>query len=174
MAPKAGPYSYHLLNPARFGNNYAFVLDHTGRPVVTVGPHWPGVLFTIMMLFCGTTLDRNIVTRNMQKELFSEASANYLYMFMFTMATLSVVFLILTAATDPGIVLGGKVQLPGAGEDEESGIPLRSMNGGRDNHNHGRRTVSGHYCDACDMEQPPKAHHCDDCGVCIYRLDHHW
>ena len=43
------------------GNNIVILSDELERPLVTVGPHWPGLLFTVVMIGCGTVLNLNIL-----------------------------------------------------------------------------------------------------------------
>jgi hypothetical protein len=75
-----------------------------------------------------------------------------LYGYIHLMYILTNIFLILTAVTDPGIVLSSYMTL----DDEEAP---------------GKPDLD--YCDVCELTQPPNTSHCYDCNVCIQELDHH-
>jgi hypothetical protein len=127
-------------------------------PVVAViGPHWPGVLFTSLIICLITYLNIRLISPSIS--------------FMILLLILSFaaqIFLYLTAILDPGVhVLNHQNQTqsendPNTGEDvdEENVSFLNKQN-------------SDPFCDVCGIYQPKGTAHCQYCNCCIDNLDHH-
>jgi hypothetical protein len=187
--------STHFFPPLRVGNNYVFVMNNaTQRPEVILGPHWPGVIFTYTMIFCGTALNMNMI--NEREGNLGPHYSGMLKAFAFVCALTSSVFLLLVATKDPGIILAGKISVhlfeggsscnddeemrivggsggsTGARSTEEVSANEQSIKSGIDARYKSRQRRM-RYCEVCDMDQARSADHCYDCGVCIERLDHH-
>ena len=77
---------------------------------------------------------------------------------------ISLVFMVLTATTDPGILPRNPFM-----EDSEAGqraqeVRTDVVNG---------LTVQLKWCKTCRIWRPPCASHCSECNVCVERFDHH-
>ena len=122
-----------------------------------------------MMIFCGTALNRNVVREEMAREAIGQVFGTCLFIFMYVMAGLTFIFLMLTAAKDNGIVLKGNMRLRTTDDSTE----MLELEGGGQSVARRRGGTGARYCEPCGLDQPPRVHHCHDCGVCIYRMDHH-
>ena len=66
-----------------------------------IGPHWFGVIITIGVILGGTIMNLRIIRHS---EPLSASSDFALHTFIYVFCSLSIILLILTATTDPGIV----------------------------------------------------------------------
>lgn len=71
----------------------------------------------------------------------------------------SVVFYLIMAFTDPGIIPKETETLTAYANDQ-----LIEING---------ILYLSKYCTVCNIRRPPRSHHCSTCGVCIKGFDHH-
>ena len=126
------------LPKQRTGNMIAVYESPSGKCVVTIGPHWPGTLVVFFMLLGGASMDFHRV-----------GNSAMLQTLVPVFLCLSLVFLFLTACTDPGIVRTSVVQ-----PDEEAADGLV-------------------YCEVCSIYKVPTTVHCQDCNCCIEEMDHH-
>ena len=89
-----------------------------------------------------------------------------LHVFTYIMLILSLLFLLLTGCSNPGIVtkdtVTADIKILNSDDDMESLLPLGRRDPRKDK-----------YCSICNVDQPRGAEHCYDCGVCIEKLDHH-
>ena len=92
---------------------------------------------------------------------------------------LDLLFLFMTAATDPGIVPRNSRPIDADGADSvvsidwaQYGTPSFKLPRTRDVFVNGH-TVRVKYCDTCMLYRPPRASHCSICNNCVQRFDHH-
>ena len=143
---------------------------------IIIGPHWWGVLCTILVIIFGTSSNLFLAHR-----VRSEYLRNFLIFFVYSCSAIVHILLLLTATTNPGIVFpldtahsnSRYAEEPDNADIEESSPILqgRSTATVADHHDgHG-----SNWCDICDVEQSraQKIRHCDSCGYCIRGLDHH-
>jgi hypothetical protein len=133
---------------SRIGYNY--YLGSYGNTLLTLGPHYPGVLVCFFVMQMGIYLD--FVMLGTREDWSWTAIYIFQVLAILLYILMSVAFLF-TALVDPGICF-----------DCSSADDLE--NGG---------TSKPRYCDKCDMNVPSgqRIRHCDDCGVCIVGHDHH-
>jgi DHHC palmitoyltransferase len=141
----------------KIGNNYVFIESASGEIVVSVGPHWPGVLATIGVIIGGTVLNFHIISQIHFRTLTGALISNSLVIFFCVSTTAA---LLLTACSDPGIARIGET--PNDYERAESQTPAEELNDSR-------------WCEICSIYQLEnlRIRHCPDCNVCIMGLDHH-
>lgn len=93
----------------------------------------------------------------------------------FLLLTLSLVFYFVTCLVKPGFVpLPTKRHVWESDEDEEiseNANMLRESEEGQISNS--SITVKLRRCGFCEVEQPLRSHHCEDCDRCILRYDHH-
>lgn len=130
----------------RIGNIRA-IITKDDVVCVAIGPHWPGVIATIGMIFGGAVVNLHVLGKS------HFPFSNVMPYLIAVMFILSLFFLLMTACTDPGI-LRLKSQ-------QDSECLLEENN---------KRV---HFCDVCNISQPVGAAHCEYCDCCIDRLDHH-
>lgn len=124
--------------PSRRIGNMMTIYESNGLLMVTAGPHWPGVVVVVFMLLGGARMNYTQVKN-------SAAMQAIVYIFL----SFSLLFLFLTACTDPGIIRISQIQV-----DEEQADGLS-------------------FCDICSIHRPHTAIHCMDCNCCIDEMDHH-
>jgi hypothetical protein len=74
---------------------------------------------------------------------------------------LSLLFLWITALTDPGII-------PSDSSPLKPPVPVEMTNDGN------ASTTTGYrYCSTCNIFRPPRSKHCNSCNVCVSKFDHH-
>ena len=140
-----------MARPKRIGKSYVWLESPTGELQITMGPHWPGVLVVIVMIFGGTWITFTIIANMTVKSVLEK----YLFMlstiFFMTSTTAA---LLCTACSDPGIVRATPISDRDDVEEELNNCP---------------------YCETCSIYQPEKLNirHCYECDVCIQGLDHH-
>lgn len=133
---------------SRVGNTHIFF--RKGKILYTVGPHWPGVLFTSALIILAAYL--NIF-------LIRATETDFRLLLIFFVCILCIfaeLFLYSCALLDPGILLPKRIQ----GELIEENASLFTENG-------------SYYCSVCEINQPIGTAHCSFCDVCIDKLDHH-
>jgi hypothetical protein len=121
---------------------------------LVIGPHWPGVLFTSLIIFLITYL--NIILAS---------PPLYYQILLILLSILAQLFLYLTALLDPGLNLYSQKDLFRDENDEESHSFL--------DQNQKTGNESDPYCDICGIHQPLGTAHCSYCNCCIDNLDHH-
>ncbi|KAL7685054.1 putative palmitoyltransferase, DHHC domain-containing protein [Plasmopara halstedii] len=139
--------------------------------LLIVGPHWIGVLVTLVIILLTTAmfLSQHINTM-----------AWYNTLITFGLCAVTLYYLFQTTLTDPGIIQTQRQKDKTNIEDNcvilelENGrcspsteLFLNEASGPRG------RLSCRRYCDICGIEQEPLTDHCDDCGVCIAGYDHH-
>lgn len=141
-----------------------FVVFRHKNAIYSVGPHFPGVLVVIAMIVVGTSINLSIL----DSKNFSISINIAFKIFICFMATLSLIFLMLTATVDPGIILSDQTTVGYDKETGDSGIEIGATNS-QQNQNNNTKTNADTYCDICDLylESHLEARHCDDCNVCI-------
>ena len=128
------------------------------------GPHFPALIFIIVFVISCTyffgfyvydALNRaNPIDPNLHVDESRSSSKLVHKTICVVFCSLTLLFLLMTGCTDPGILHGPKTLPPEVVANEKEYRTWR-------------------YCDVCEIFQPPKAAHCNDCGSCIAELDHH-
>jgi len=144
--------------PKKRDGNIMILYESSSGFTLSIGPHWPGTLVVVAMLLVGSWMNFGRVKGSL-----------WLETFVVTQLSLSLVFLFLTALSDPGIIrysiLPFRVyciacsllvidRTSVAVADEETA----------------ERLV---YCDICSIHRAPTTVHCFDCNCCIEEMDHH-
>lgn len=116
-----------------------------------IGPHWMGVLMTVVVIFGAWWLFLELLKKGKIKSPYSVI----LKVIIGMLCILSVIFLTMTALSDSGIVAlhpkhSELIDREGFCEDED-------------------------YCDICNISVPScaKVRHCFECNVCVIGQDHH-
>jgi len=154
----------------KLGNGFVFLRDDKGNPIISVGPHWMGFLFTICLEIVGFYMMLNMLNVRSQEQKTLEYTIlmiNILKCFDFLMLVLSLIFLMKVGLKDPGYVLK-KILINNNYDvelDMENNILLHKSNQHRENNNN--------FCDICSITQPTNAEHCYECGLCVLMMDHH-
>jgi palmitoyltransferase len=89
---------------------------------------------------------------------------------------LSLLFYLITACIDPGFVPlhTTKCSTQRVSSGDEDGNRMNSDVDDDDNDaSQLLPSVTHHHCGFCDIDQPLRARHCEDCGRCVRRYDHH-
>lgn len=154
-----GPGNHHRYHQSlsntkfiqRYGNSYIVKLNK-GKGTFIVGPHWPGVLFTVVVILGGTSANLHLLEHNTN---WSQTINLNFKVFIYVFCILSISLLLCTATTEPGIVFSNDKST----DDTLSTFNLEQMP----------------YCDVCSVFQPKQKRigHCDTCNYCIEQLDHH-
>jgi hypothetical protein len=134
-----------------------------------MGPHYPGVIFTVGLLFGASFY--------FTQKAFHDVGAQSGYVcIMFTIFAFH--NLLRIVCVDPGIVKlqdqleRRKRKKAIANENSNDDIGKQGDTGDYEIVNIGDEQ-GWRYCGACSLYQPPKAAHCPDCNVCINEYDHH-
>lgn len=137
----------------RYGNSIVIRVPITNNRLI-IGTHWPGVLFTIFVILGGTMMNIRILNKT---NSFDDNSKGLVRLFIGVMCILTIVFLLMTAGSDPGIVFSNPFDAHT--NEEEAELNLQETP----------------YCDVCSVYQVQrlKIHHCEDCNYCIEGMDHH-
>ena len=135
----------------RYGNSYIVKLNK-GKRTYIVGPHWPGVLFTVVVILGGTSANLHLLEHNTN---WSQSINLNFKVFIYVCCILTISLLLCTATTEPGIVFSNDKST----DDALDAFNLEQMP----------------YCDVCSVFQPKQKRigHCDTCNYCIEQLDHH-
>jgi hypothetical protein len=179
-------YTHHNLSKKvfqRYGNSYILTLKK-GRFII--GPHWPGVLFTIGVVAVGTWINLRLLHKR------SDLSAWSIFLFKVffaTFFTLVNIFLLLTATTDPGILFENDCEENTAlintphtsahAPHSSAYTPHTSTHIPHSPHTpntpHSYSRDSDDFCNICRVPTPPhlQIYHCPDCDYCIAHCDHH-
>ncbi|CAD8067635.1 unnamed protein product [Paramecium sonneborni] len=85
-----------------------------------------------------------------------------------------ITFLILTAITEPGVILKKQIndnQEPESRltESSDEAISIENMNKQEDL----PKIYRTRFCSTCNIKRPPKASHCRECNHCVDGFDHH-
>lgn len=102
---------------------------------------------------------------------YSDRHSVIVALFVFIVQVLSLVLLVSTAFSDPGIMPRAKVY-------EESFDPRTKLNRTKPPPRYHNLVLRGHpwsikYCTTCNIYRPPRCTHCSVCENCIERFDHH-
>ena len=146
-------YGHAIGCVKRIGNSYVIYRHERSDTIITVGPHWYGVILTLVVLCGGCFLCFD--TLNSKRVVVSSAMIISFKLFNASTVGLAIVFLLLTACLDPGIVIFH--------------APIHASNYSLEG------SHSENWCEVCCVSQSFKrrVHHCDDCDLCIEGLDHH-
>mmetsp|Transcript_148082 Transcript_148082/g.258819 ORF Transcript_148082/g.258819 Transcript_148082/m.258819 type:complete len:315 (-) Transcript_148082:775-1719(-) len=116
-----------------------------------VGPHWKTAIVSIGLIVVPVVLFNVYV-----------APSGLVTIVSILLAILCIIFLIITALTDPGIIPKGNLQgeqlkgFPNEVEEIVNGVKVK------------RR-----WCQTCQILRPLRASHCPYCDNCVKRYDHH-
>ena len=151
--PAWNPRTVQLKMVSKIGN--LVVLFNFNGNVYTLGPHWPGVLMTVIVICGGAWINLQMISA----KSFSGWTRFVLYFFLAIDFVLTSVFFFLTALSDPGII---SQQKSGANADENENTVFIV-----------KSPKAEWYCDECDSLSPSdlRARHCFDCGVCVIEHD---
>jgi hypothetical protein len=96
-----------LYHVGRYGKSFIVQLPCWKHPLV-VGPHWVGVLFTILVILGGSWMNFNAT--NAAKSSFPKSYVESLRTFITCMTYITIALLLVTATCDPGIVFNKDAQ----------------------------------------------------------------
>ena len=157
--------------PVKVGNIY--VLSANQR--IVLGPHWPGVLVTLSLIWGGTVLNLQVVDTKYEA---GDGTHGWLRMLVYSLCTLTLVLFLKTATTEPGIVTS---TLPSSrdfsavlGINNDDDDDEAALDAERPTHT-AKDLSSLVFCDICEIysEEKDYVRHCYDCQVCLERHDHH-
>ena len=138
-------------NGRKVGYMWVLYENEVGNLVLSVGPHWYGVLLVVLLIIGGTWMNIVFIDNSI---LVQKIAAKVVVSFFCTSTLLS---LMMTACRDPGIVRTSPVPQCDTEEAETAAFENSST------------------CDVCNVLQLDslRIRHCYDCGVCIEGHDHH-
>ena len=91
----------------RIGN--MLVLYRSKYAIYSVGPHWPGIFVVVALVLGGTKVNLDLVM--MKSNVLSLRGQLIFKIVIFTLMVSTLVFLLLTAIVDPGIVQSTQVSV---------------------------------------------------------------
>jgi palmitoyltransferase ZDHHC9/14/18 len=136
---------------------------------IVLGPHWPGVLVTLALIWGGTVLNLQVIDTKYNS---GTGTHGWMRLLVYTLCTLTLVLFLKTATTEPGIVTSVPRDfsaVPGVDDDDEGAVDAeRPTPAAKD-------LGSLVFCDICEIysEEKDYVRHCYDCQVCLERHDHH-
>eukprot|EP01039_Chlorochromonas_danica_P006088 gene6088-6705_t len=136
---------------------------------VFIGPHWPGILVTIVILLGGSMINVDEVRRSVR---LSSQAKQLLFLAIALLAPATLLLLLLTALSDPGIVFPSQHTQDSTSESEGLLADESAGGGGGVAGAGGERF----FCEDCQLVEPAgvsRMDHCRLCGYCIEGLDHH-
>jgi len=170
----------------RYGNSYIVSLTTgTQKMRFMIGPHWLGVVFTVMVIIAGTWLNVRMLSKHTH---FQPETVRFFHVFIVFFFITTNLFLFLTATTDPGILFGTANDLESSTNDKDTCdsvteadtdsrglLKSNQLNPGVNRFNSPTTSQSGEYCEVCRIYQPDhmNVYHCTDCDYCIEDCDHH-
>lgn len=145
----------------KIGNLY--VLYRSKGNIYTIGPHYPGVLVVIGLIIGGTYVNIQML----YQKRFVVSSTIMFTIFIYTMMTMTLISLLLTAITDPGVMQATHISTTDDFSADDFNVNIDGDTVVNSN--------DSQYCDVCEIFQTPSLHisHCEDCNVCIRGHDHH-
>jgi len=144
-----------------FGNNRHFF---KGRFIS--GPDWRSCIASLMMI-----LVPSILWQIQVGPFFADRYSIIIPIATVIIQVLSIVLLVSTAFSDPGI-------MPRAKDYTETFDPRTKLNRTKPPPRYHDLVLRGHpfrvkYCTTCNIYRPPRCTHCSVCENCIERFDHH-
>lgn len=169
--------------PAKVGNIYVLWRAKQRDASIVIGPHWPGVVVTMALIFGGSSLNVQVVETK-----FAEPTQGHMTLLVYLFATLTVLLLLKTATTDPGIVYADSAlvkdpaaeRLTAAEAGETTLLPSSLSSSSTSTPTPATAASSAEpaeiafaedvlFCSHCDIYVPDRlnSRHCPDCDVCI-------
>lgn len=171
-------FLFTFLKWFRIGNFIIIINSYNSYIYAIIGPHWPGVLFTsLLIIICGYL---NIYLNYKHKY------SLYIIIITYICIILSELFLFITALSDPGIIQLKQYYQSSLSNKKSKNNSNNSNNHNNINNEEEEKEVeeeesasfledenSMPYCDVCNISQPRGTAHCSFCNCCIEGLDHH-
>jgi hypothetical protein len=135
-------FLYRHLNCRRHGNCH-ILLENDEAIILTIGPHFPGVIMAVVVIVLSTLL-LNIISINEEY--------HYQYnLISITLAIFNIILLSATSLIDSGIVYSSTIL------QHTNTLILEDLI----------------YCDVCNIYQSEYTKHCNECNCCIEYQHHH-
>lgn len=122
------------------------------------GPDLPVLICSLVLIFLPSLVWFFLVL-----PVVADETGLWIYVFSGLLVVGSILFLLLTAFSDPGII--PRQPRPRLRPGEQ--IPRFKVV------TMGNETVKMKWCTTCNIYRPPRASHCSRCEACVMRFDHH-
>lgn len=172
-------FFYSKLKWYRIGNLLIIENSLNSLILFIIGPHWPGVLFTSIIIIICSYLNLFFLFNSLNK-----IEYKIIYILNIIEVLLAELFLFITAIIDPGVViLNNKYKKRLENKEYEQNNKNNNNqveNNENDDDEEGTSFLDDDddqnslpYCDICNVNQYPGTAHCSYCNCCIEKLDHH-
>lgn len=115
------------------------------------------------------------------EHFWSHNSTKWLPILTVVTLAFTIIFLLLTSYTDPGIIPRHSLQIAVEGLEEEVAQAIGCTSVNIDlatsdpvcNLSESQQNMGYKWCPSCKVIRPPRASHCRDCDNCVLTMDHH-